>query len=82
MDFYTYFGLQLRLILHWKVRASFKGDVHLHIKGSRDPYTVLHNGEGFALCWSGNIRILIGQPNPDGELIQVISDTMSVAVPK
>ena len=75
-------GLQLRLILHWKLRASFEGDVHFHIKGSRDPYTVLHNGAGFALCWSGNIRILIDQPNADGELIQVISDTMSVAVPK
>jgi len=56
--------------------------VHFHIKGSRDPYTVLHNGAGFALCWSGNTRILVGQPNADGELIQVISDTMSVAVPK
>lgn len=56
--------------------------MHFHIKGSRDPYTVLHNGAGFALCWSVNTRILVGQPNEDDELIQAISDTMSVAVPR
>ncbi|PCH41098.1 hypothetical protein WOLCODRAFT_89020 [Wolfiporia cocos MD-104 SS10] len=38
-------------------------------------------GAGFALCWRGNPRISIGQPNDAGELIQVTSDSMLVIIP-
>ncbi|KAI9001069.1 golgi-body localization protein domain-containing protein [Trametes punicea] len=72
---------KLRLVLHWRVRVDFVDEVHLHMKGSRDPYELRGYGAGFALCWKGNPSLLIGQPNDAGELIQVKSDTMLVIVP-
>ena len=50
--------------------------------GSRDPYELSGTGAGYALCWRGNPSILIGQPNEQGELIQVKSDSMLIVIPK
>ena len=50
--------------------------------GSRDPYDIRGHGAGFALCWKGGPQLLVGQPNEAGELIQVISDSMLVIIPK
>jgi hypothetical protein len=50
--------------------------------GSRDPYNLLGNGAGFVLCWKGNPEVLIGQRNQDSELIQVISQSMIMAIPE
>ena len=52
------------------------------MKGSRDPYDIRGYGAGFALCWKGNPQLLIGQPNEANELIQVVSDSMLVIIPK
>lgn len=72
---------KLRLVFHWRLKVLFAGDIHLHMKGSRDPYSLKGPGAGFALCWSGNPQLLIGQPNDQNELIQVISDSMLVIIP-
>ena len=50
--------------------------------GSRDPYQLDGHGAGFALCWKGAPQLLIGQPNDALELIQVISDSMLIIIPK
>ena len=50
--------------------------------GTRDPYMLHDEGAGFALCWKGHPKLLIGFPNDANELIQVSSDTMSIIIPK
>ncbi|CCM03163.1 uncharacterized protein FIBRA_05285 [Fibroporia radiculosa] len=72
---------KLRLILHWRVKVFFKGDVQFNMKGSRDPYGLSGDGAGFALSWRGDPCVFIGQPNEQGELIQVKSDTMLIIIP-
>ncbi|OCH92936.1 hypothetical protein OBBRIDRAFT_802282 [Obba rivulosa] len=72
---------KLRLIFHWRVKVLFDHEVHLHIKGSRDPYELGGRGAGFALCWKGDPQLTIGHRNPESELIQVISNSMLVVIP-
>ncbi|EIW82107.1 hypothetical protein CONPUDRAFT_81652 [Coniophora puteana RWD-64-598 SS2] len=73
---------KLRLICHWKVEITFKEEVRLYMKGSRDPHILHGTGAGFALCWRGNSRIRIGMQNEDKEAVQVLSDTLAVIIPK
>ncbi|OJA13790.1 hypothetical protein AZE42_00523 [Rhizopogon vesiculosus] len=56
--------------------------IRLYMKGTRDPYILHDEGAGFALCWKGNPKLLIGFPNDVNEIIQVSSDTMSIIIPK
>ena len=88
---------QFRLILHWSVRATFKGEVRYQMKGLfsvydiyshcdyvglRDPYETRGSGAGFVLAWQGHPKLLIARKNDQGELVQVVSDSMLIAVPK
>ncbi|EGO01866.1 hypothetical protein SERLA73DRAFT_71025 [Serpula lacrymans var. lacrymans S7.3] len=73
---------KMRLIFHWKIRVSFRNEVRLYMKGSRDPYIVRDEGAGFALCWQGLPKVLIGFANEDQEVVQVVSDTMLIMIPK
>ncbi|KAF9055459.1 hypothetical protein BDZ89DRAFT_1056032 [Hymenopellis radicata] len=72
---------KIRLVFHWSIRASFKGEVRLHMKGLRDPRDVAGTGAGFVLSWQGHTKLLLGRPNDDREAVQVISDIMMIAVP-
>ncbi|ORY31449.1 golgi-body localization protein domain-domain-containing protein [Naematelia encephala] len=72
---------KFRLILHWKVSIDFDGPVHLHLKGSFDPYSVTGLGAGFALAWRGRTRFEINQPNEQYETIQISSDELIIAIP-
>uniref|UniRef100_A0A8H7Y1A7 Uncharacterized protein n=1 Tax=Psilocybe cubensis TaxID=181762 RepID=A0A8H7Y1A7_PSICU len=72
---------KMRLVFHWTAKVTFRGDVRLYIKGSRDPYSVFDTGAGFVLCWQGLPEIRIGYENPQQELIQVTSDKMLIAIP-
>ena len=54
----------------------------ISVIGSRNPYDIRGHGAGFALCWRGNPQLLIGQPNEAEELVQVISDSMLIIIPK
>ncbi|KAG6336849.1 hypothetical protein ID866_2245 [Astraeus odoratus] len=73
---------KLRLVFHWTIHVSFKEEVRLYLKGSRDPYVLENEGAGFALCWHGDPQIKIGFENSAGELAQVTSDTMLIVIPK
>ncbi|EEB98149.1 hypothetical protein MPER_02395 [Moniliophthora perniciosa FA553] len=73
---------KMRLVFHWSLRASFKGDVRYHMKGLRDPYDIVDMGAGFVLSWRGNTKLLVARKNEADELIQVISDSMFIAIPK
>ncbi|CAG7848535.1 UPF0648 protein C3H5.09c [Serendipita indica DSM 11827] len=72
---------KLRLILHWRVNVKFAGEVHVHLKGSRDAWKTSGSAVGIALCARRNTRITVGHPNPQGELVQLISDDMLIVVP-
>ncbi|KZT12507.1 uncharacterized protein LAESUDRAFT_638973 [Laetiporus sulphureus 93-53] len=72
---------KLRLVFHWRIDVSFQHDVHFHMKGSRDPHELGGTGAGFALCWQGNPRLLIGQPNEQQELVQLVSNSMLIIIP-
>ncbi|THV08447.1 hypothetical protein K435DRAFT_11362 [Dendrothele bispora CBS 962.96] len=73
---------KMRLVFHWSIRATFKGAVRYYMKGLRDPHDTLTAGSGFVLAWEGNTKLLIGRKNEEKELVQIISDTMSIAIPK
>ncbi|KAK7470536.1 Protein SABRE [Stygiomarasmius scandens] len=73
---------KMRLIFHWSIRATFKGEVRYYMKGLRDPHDTLTAGSGFVLAWEGNTKLLVGRKNEERELVQIISDTMSIAIPK
>lgn len=57
-------------------------DTNSFLTGSRDPYNILDDGAGLLLSWQGNPKLLIGHENEDKELIQVISNSMFIAIPK
>ncbi|KAG6869279.1 hypothetical protein C0993_000032 [Termitomyces sp. T159_Od127] len=66
-----------------------KGEVRFYLKGSkrrqagsRDPYQLDNEGAGFVLTWLGNTKLLIARKNEHRELMQVISDSMFIAIPK
>ena len=63
-------------------RRYFRSRILTLLSGSRDPYDIRSYGAGFALCWKGSPQLLVGQPNSAGELIQVISGSMLVIIPK
>ncbi|XP_006460255.1 hypothetical protein AGABI2DRAFT_117215 [Agaricus bisporus var. bisporus H97] len=73
---------KLRLIAHWKIKFSFKEEVRVYLKGSRDPVKIADDGAGFVLVWKGSPQLLIGYPNVQGDLLQLTSDTSLIAVPK
>ena len=81
----------MRAAFKYDVRYVMKGTsivtVHLvvsltNLSGSRDPASLHGDGAGFVLVWQGNPKILVGLPNPDNEVIQVVSNSMFMAIPK
>ncbi|WWD04669.1 hypothetical protein V865_002740 [Kwoniella europaea PYCC6329] len=72
---------KMRLICHLKPIVEFEGPVHLHLKGTFDPYQVTGLGAGFALAWKGNTKLLINQPNEDHEAVQIVADNLLIAIP-
>ncbi|KAG6854824.1 hypothetical protein C0991_012014 [Blastosporella zonata] len=72
---------KIRLVFHWSFVASFKGEVRFHLKGSRDPYQLDNEGAGFVLTFLGDAKLLIARKNEHRELIQVVSDSMFIAIP-
>ncbi|ORX99429.1 mitochondrial protein from FMP27-domain-containing protein, partial [Clohesyomyces aquaticus] len=54
---------KIRLTFHSRFDVSWKGDgdVHLILKGSRDPYMVTGHGAGFVMCWQDDVRLSIAR---------------------
>ncbi|PHH87049.1 hypothetical protein CDD83_9388 [Cordyceps sp. RAO-2017] len=75
---------KIRLSFHSRIHVAWKGggDMHLSLKGSRDPYYVLRDGAGFLMCWRSDVRWNINtEPDPkrfmtvdSGEYILAIPD--------
>ncbi|KAF5678295.1 FMP27-like mitochondrial proteome protein [Fusarium heterosporum] len=74
---------KLRLNFHSRIHMSWKGDgdVHLALKGTRNPYALTGNGAGFLMCWRNDIRWNINADDDPKGFISVESGEYILAVP-
>ncbi|KAI2630536.1 mitochondrial protein from FMP27-domain-containing protein [Xylaria nigripes] len=74
---------KIRLSFHSRVRVAWMGggDVHLALKGSRDPYAVIGNGAGFLMCWRNNVKWNLHTEDDPKKFMIVDSGEYVLAVP-
>ncbi|KAH8669952.1 mitochondrial protein from FMP27-domain-containing protein [Ilyonectria robusta] len=74
---------KLRLNFHSKIHAAWKGDgdVHLALKGTRDPYQVTGNGAGFLMCWRNDVKWNVNADDDPKRFIAVESSEYVLAIP-
>ncbi|KAL9078880.1 MAG: hypothetical protein Q9157_002216 [Trypethelium eluteriae] len=74
---------KIRLNFHSRVNVAWKGDgdVHLILKGSRDPYMVTQQGAGFVMCWRNDVRWSICEDPDPRKFMTVNSGDYILAVP-
>jgi hypothetical protein len=79
----TGFWDKIRLSFHSRVSVAWKGDgdVHLMLKGTRDPYAVTGNGAGFLMCWRSDVRWNICQEEDPRKFMTVDSGEYILAIP-
>ncbi|KAF2140548.1 uncharacterized protein K452DRAFT_319470 [Aplosporella prunicola CBS 121167] len=75
---------KIRLSFHSEINVAWKGDgdVHLLLKGSRDPYKVTGDGAGFVMCWQNDVRLNVCQEDDPKKFITVDSGVCVLAVPE
>ena len=52
-----------------------------HLKGSRDPYAVRHEGAGLVKAYTGDVRVRLGWANQAREVLQIDSQRYLLGVP-
>jgi len=74
---------KVRMSLHSRVNIAWKGDgdMHLVLKGSRDPYVVTGHGAGLVMVWRDNVSWNIAQDKDPRRFIAVESGEYLLAVP-
>ncbi|KAL1838040.1 hypothetical protein VTJ49DRAFT_3113 [Mycothermus thermophilus] len=74
---------KIRLNFHSRIRVAWRGDgdVHLALKGSRDPYQVTGNGAGFLMCFRNDVRWNIHAVDDPKEFMTVDSGEYVLAIP-
>ncbi|KAF8341579.1 RNA pol II promoter Fmp27 protein domain-containing protein [Cantharellus anzutake] len=72
---------KLRLIFHWRLKANFIGDVHIHVKGTRNPYIIDGLGAGLVMEWKGSPIFTVGLSEQDQESLQLRSSQMLLVIP-
>jgi hypothetical protein len=74
---------KIRLSFHSRINVAWKshGDVHLILKGSRDPYKVTGSGAGFVMCWRQDVRWSICQTRDPKKFMTVDSGEYVLAIP-
>ena len=74
---------KIRLSFHSRVLVSWKsdGDVHLLLKGTRDPYAVTGNGAGFLMCWRNDVKWSLWRENDPKKFMTVDSSDYILAIP-
>ncbi|TVY84876.1 UPF0648 protein [Lachnellula suecica] len=79
----TGFWDKIRLSFHSRVTVAWKGDgdVHLMLKGTRDPYMVTGNGAGFLMCWRSDVRWNICRDDDPRKFMTVDSGEYILAIP-
>lgn len=74
---------KIRLSFHSRIKVSWPGDgdVHLNLKGSRDPYVVTGFGAGLMMVWRNNVIWQINQTDDPKRFMMVESGDYILAVP-
>ncbi|KAL2011260.1 hypothetical protein VTN00DRAFT_3978 [Thermoascus crustaceus] len=74
---------KIRLSFHSRINVFWKGDgdVHLRLKGSRDPYVVTGFGAGFVMCWRKDVKLGIHTSDDPREFMSVSSGEYVLAIP-
>ncbi|KAK7938060.1 uncharacterized protein PG986_014928 [Apiospora aurea] len=74
---------KIRLNFHSRVRVAWKGDgdVHLALKGTRDPYQVTGNGAGLLMCWRNDVRWNVHSDDDPKRFLTVDSGEYVLAIP-
>lgn len=74
---------KIRMSFHSRINVMWKGggDVHLGLKGSRDPYVVTGFGAGFVMCWRKNVHWAIHACDDPKKFMTVTSGQFVLAVP-
>ncbi|KAK0935211.1 Protein SABRE [Friedmanniomyces endolithicus] len=74
---------KIRLSFHSRVNVAWKGDgdLHLILKGTRDPYAVTGNGAGLVMVWRNDVRWNIAQNRDGRKFMTVDSGDYILAVP-
>lgn len=74
---------KIRLNFHSRVRVAWRGDgdVHLALKGTRDPYQVTGNGAGFLMCWRNDVKWNIHTDDDPKRFMAVESGEFVLAIP-
>ncbi|KAI5238676.1 hypothetical protein E4T43_07274 [Aureobasidium subglaciale] len=74
---------KIRLSFHSRLDINWKGDgdVHLCLKGSRDPYVVTGLGAGFVMVWRNKVRWRIAQDDDPRKFMTVDSGDYVMAIP-
>ena len=74
---------KLRLVFHSRIHIAWRGDgdMHLALKGTRDPYHVTGNGAGFLMCWRNNVRWNINAEDNPKRFMTVDSGEYVLAIP-
>ncbi|KAJ5433420.1 uncharacterized protein N7458_012576 [Penicillium daleae] len=74
---------KIRLSFHSRIQVLWKedGDVHLRLKGSRDPYVVTGFGSGFVMCWRRDVKWEINCNDDPMEFMSVTSGEYVLAIP-
>lgn len=74
---------KLRLVFHSRIHVAWKGDgdMHLALKGTRDPYNIVGPGAGFLMCWRNDVRWNINAEDDPKRFMTVDSGEYILAVP-
>ncbi|AEO69124.1 uncharacterized protein THITE_2119169 [Thermothielavioides terrestris NRRL 8126] len=74
---------KIRLNFHSRIKVAWRGDgdVHLALKGSRDPYQVTGNGAGFLMCFRNDVRWNIHSVDDPKRFMSVDSGEYVLAIP-
>ncbi|CAI6332445.1 unnamed protein product [Periconia digitata] len=74
---------KIRLTFHSRIKIYWKGDgdVHLILKGSRDPYMVTGHGAGFVMCWQNDVQLSLAEDKDPRNFMIVNSGNYVLAIP-
>lgn len=74
---------KIRLSFHSRINVAWKGDgdVHLMLKGTRDPYVVTGYGAGFVMVWRNDVSLNIHQEDDPCKFMTVDSGDYVLAIP-
>ncbi|TDZ18794.1 UPF0648 protein [Colletotrichum orbiculare MAFF 240422] len=74
---------KIRLNFHSRIHVAWRGDgdMHLALKGTRDPYCVTGNGAGFLMCWRNDVKWNINADDNPKRFMTVDSGEYVLAIP-